>query len=107
VEWYLNHQDWVEKVISLCSVDVIFLSDQDDVWFPEKIEVVLSTFRSKKGALVVINDVRITDEYLKPTSITLMEQIHSTNLSDEFFVYGYWKKPIFTLAYSSNDVPKR
>ena len=24
VEWYLNHQDWVEKVISLCSGDVIF-----------------------------------------------------------------------------------
>ena len=54
----------------------------------EKIEVVLSTFRSKKGALVVVNDTRITDEYLKPINITLMGQIHSANLSDEFFVYG-------------------
>jgi len=77
-----------ERAIGLCSGDVIFLSDQDDVWFPEKIEVVLNTFRSKKGALVVINDAKITDEYLKPTNITVMEQFHSANLSDEFFVSG-------------------
>ena len=89
MKWYLNHQNWVEKVISLCSGDVIFLSDQDEVWFPEKNGVVLNTFRSKRGALVVINDARITDEYLKPTNITVMVQIHSANLSDEFFVYGY------------------
>jgi len=37
---------------------------------------------------VVVNDAKITDEYLKPTSITLMEQIRSASLTGKFFVYG-------------------
>lgn len=33
-----------EKAISLCSNDVIFLSDQDDLWLPEKVESYLHYF---------------------------------------------------------------
>ena len=33
-----------EKAISLCSGDIVFLSDQDDVWLPEKVETILNYF---------------------------------------------------------------
>lgn len=34
-----------EKAISLCENDIIFLSDQDDEWLPEKVEKMLDYFR--------------------------------------------------------------
>ncbi|TWP30651.1 glycosyltransferase [Apibacter muscae] len=33
-----------EKAISLCTGDIIFLSDQDDIWFPNKIKEVINFF---------------------------------------------------------------
>jgi glycosyltransferase involved in cell wall biosynthesis len=33
-----------EVAISRCTGDIIFMSDQDDVWFPEKIEAVAGCF---------------------------------------------------------------
>lgn len=33
-----------EKAITLCTGDIIFLSDQDDVWLPNKVEVISETF---------------------------------------------------------------
>ncbi len=77
-----------ERAISLCSGDVIFLSDQDDVWFPEKIEVVLNTFRSKKGALVVINDAVLTDEHLNSSKLTVIDQTLSAGFTTENFIQG-------------------
>src|SRR5881275_3323550 len=38
-----NFQQAVER----CSGDFIFLSDQDDVWLPEKIEKMLAAFESR------------------------------------------------------------
>lgn len=33
----LSHAKNFEKALSLCGGDVIFFSDQDEVWFPEKV----------------------------------------------------------------------
>ena len=33
-----------EKAVGLCTGDVIFLSDQDDIWFPERIELMVKPF---------------------------------------------------------------
>lgn len=45
-----------EKAISLCKNDVIFLSDQDDVWLPQKVEKYLSYFRENPNVSVLCSN---------------------------------------------------
>ena len=49
-----------EHAISACSGDVIFLSDQDDVWHADKVEAVLACFE-ETGAALVLHDAQMTD----------------------------------------------
>lgn len=53
-----------ENAISMCRGDVIFLSDQDDVWEADKVSFVKKCF-DKTGAILVMHDVRIMDEQLE------------------------------------------
>jgi glycosyltransferase involved in cell wall biosynthesis len=70
----LGHEKNFGKVIDLCSGDIIFLSDQDDVWFPTKLARVSSIFISKPGVLLVINDAEITNGAGLPTGRTVFSQ---------------------------------
>lgn len=67
-----------EKAISLCSGDLIFLSDQDDVWFTNKIEIIEAIFEKSPSLLAAINDVEITDHNLVTTGETLLEGMKKT-----------------------------
>lgn len=49
-----------ENAIRACTGDVIFLSDQDDVWLPGKVEAVTSAF-SDLDVSVVLHDASVTD----------------------------------------------
>lgn len=53
-----------ERAILACIGDIIFLSDQDDVWFPEKIEMVTGEFRRDPQAQVLLNGQILTDRDL-------------------------------------------
>jgi glycosyltransferase involved in cell wall biosynthesis len=76
-----------EKALSLCSGDIVFLSDQDDVWFPDKIERVVTAFVDK-GTSLVINDQVLTDGALNPTSFTKLGNIESLGFSEREFITG-------------------
>lgn len=67
----LGYKKNFEKCIRLCDGDVILASDQDDVWFPEKIERVLTHFSGSDELRVTINDQAITDSALIPTGNTI------------------------------------
>lgn len=77
-----------EKALSLCEGDIVFLSDQDDVWLPEKIGEVLNVFETAPGALAVINDKLIADENLVPTGATMLGNIRGFGSPDGNFVAG-------------------
>lgn len=77
-----------EKALSLCTGDIVFLSDQDDVWLPEKIGEVARVFEETPGALAVINDKLITDENLVPTGATMLGNIRGFGSPDGNFVAG-------------------
>lgn len=77
-----------EKALSLCEGDLVFLSDQDDVWLPEKIGDVAQVFEKAPGALAVINDKLITDENLVPTGATMLGNIRGFGSPDGNFVAG-------------------
>jgi glycosyltransferase involved in cell wall biosynthesis len=71
-----------EHAISKCRGAYIFLSDQDDIWTPDKVEKVMRVFADPKVALV-IHDARVMNQDLSQT------------LMDSFFAYrgskpGVW-----------------
>ena len=70
----IGHERNFGKAIDLCAGDLIFLCDQDDVWFPSKLEVIEKIFRANKNILLVVNDAEITDGYLNPTGRTVFGQ---------------------------------
>lgn len=45
-----------QKAINLCSGDIIFLSDQDDIWVPEKVSTIIKYFESNPTISVVFTD---------------------------------------------------
>lgn len=61
-----------EKAISLCTGDIIFLSDQDDVWYEYKVEKILEMFLSNPECEMVASDAEITDVKLKRSNTTLL-----------------------------------
>ena len=54
-----------EKVLSLCSGDLIFICDQDDYWFPEKIGTMEAYINQHPDAQLAFCDAWVTDEDLK------------------------------------------
>ena len=60
-----------EKAISLTTGDIIFISDQDDYWFPNKLEDYLIAFKSNPDVDYIFSDLQVTDKHLnkKPGSL--------------------------------------
>lgn len=77
-----------EKAISMCTGDIIFLSDQDDVWKKEKIQQIEDVFLKDRLAQIVINDALIVDEQLKPCGTSVLQQTLALNGSANEFVHG-------------------
>ena len=70
-----------EKAILLCSGDIIFLSDQDDVWLKNKIKEVLNIIKSYPKKKIFMHDAFITDHKLKPIGQTRFEKLKNENKS--------------------------
>lgn len=45
-----------QKAINLCHGDIIFLSDQDDVWHSDKVKVIMNFFQENEDKQVVFSD---------------------------------------------------
>lgn len=65
-----------ENALNACSGDVIFLSDQDDVWMPDKVECVMKEIHS--GADLVLHDAAVTDPALNITEPSYFA-VHGSN----------------------------
>lgn len=93
VEFYRN-----EKNLGYCgnfnaalmktTGDLVFLCDQDDVWFPEKIEHMIDVAERNPEALVVMNDAALTDGDLNNVGLTKIGQLKSAGFSMHDFVMG-------------------
>lgn len=59
------------QAITKSSGDIIFLADQDDVWFPHKIESMVKVFKENPEVGMVFSDAIVTDEHLNPYPKTL------------------------------------
>lgn len=57
-----------EKALNHSSGDIIFLSDQDDIWLPEKVENFIKIFQEMPDITLVLSDAKIIDEKGQITS---------------------------------------
>ena len=55
-----------QKAINMCHGDIVFLSDQDDVWMPEKVDTVVRHFNQHPLHQVVFTDATLIDGDGKP-----------------------------------------
>lgn len=62
-----------EQTILRCRGEIIFLSDQDDVWLPSKIEKMVAVLEEKEEVGFVFTNAVLVDEKLQPLSINLWE----------------------------------
>ena len=75
-----------EHAIRLCSGDLIFLSDQDDIWLPDKVEKVKQAFYDQE-VMAVLHDARIVDENLKELEPSFFKLRHS----ETGFIKNLWR----------------
>ncbi len=62
-----------EKAIELCEPGLIALSDQDDVWNPDKLERLESVFLKYPATGAVFSDASVVDQFLKPLGYSMWE----------------------------------
>ena len=77
-----------EKAARLCTGDIVFFCDQDDIWHAQKIETVVARFKESCRALTVLNDARLVDETGRWSGKTQYGSIRKVGLGDRLFVTG-------------------
>lgn len=51
-----------QKAVNLCKGDIIFLSDQDDIWYPHKVKTIVNWFETQPNKSVVFTNADLIDE---------------------------------------------
>ena len=64
-----------ERTISLCTGDVIALSDQDDVWRSDKLALFETVLNNSPSAGIVFSDAAIVDEKLNPLNRRMWDEV--------------------------------
>ena len=54
-----------ERIIKECNNELIFLSDQDDVWVTNKVEVMKEYFQREESLSLLMSDLIVVDKELK------------------------------------------
>jgi glycosyltransferase involved in cell wall biosynthesis len=62
-----------EKAISLCRESIVVLADQDDVWYPHKLQRIEHEFQASIDRVAVFSDADVIDEESKLTGAHLWE----------------------------------
>ena len=77
-----------EKAMSLCTGEIIFLSDQDDVWFCNKIDTMATTLATRQEIMVLNADLVLADDNLNPSPYTALGQSAALEYGPEHVVHG-------------------
>ncbi len=80
VHLYINVQNLgstknFEKAIRLCKGDIIFLSDQDDVWREDKIAWMSRLFKEHPGTGAIFSDAAVVDSELQSMGYRLWDSV--------------------------------
>jgi len=76
------------RTVSLATGDLVFISDHDDVWFPEKLATVEAAFDADPQVLVFINDQVIAEADGRLTDRTVLGNVRKLGYADEHYGTG-------------------
>lgn len=74
-----------EQALSACSGDILVLSDQDDVWEPEKLSLIVAAFQANPPVDLVFSDARMVDALGAPLGVLLFETLGISRNERELF----------------------
>jgi glycosyltransferase involved in cell wall biosynthesis len=77
-----------DNAISRCTGDIIFLSDQDDVWLPERLEKFEAAFQKDADVGLVFCDAYLVNEKLESLNCRNWELVGFNGKLQEMFVEG-------------------
>jgi glycosyltransferase involved in cell wall biosynthesis len=101
-----------ERSITLCTGDVIALSDQDDVWRSDKLHLFESVLNKSPSAGIIFSDAEIVDEHLNPLDRRMWDEVGfdahrrklvRTGRALEVLIHG-WTVTGATMAFRTNFV---
>lgn len=87
-ERQLGYAQNFNKALALSSGDIVFLSDQDDVWLDKKIDTVIKFFEQEPDKYLIIHDLEYCNEALKAVGQTKLDRLKSIGAGDRSYVTG-------------------
>ncbi|WP_018874647.1 glycosyltransferase family 2 protein [Thioalkalivibrio sp. ALJ1] len=76
------------RALEATTGDLVFLSDQDDVWFPNKLEAMEATANAQERAWLLMCDAALVDHDLAEAGFSKLDQIESAGLTLEYHAMG-------------------
>lgn len=76
------------RALTLSRGDIVFPCDQDDVWMPDKIEIMAQALDAKPNTAVMLCDTLLCDRSLKPNGETKIGRIRANGLPESAHVMG-------------------
>jgi len=80
--------------VSKTRSDLVALSDQDDLWLPNKLEILSSLLESDPSVMMVHSDAELVDESGKPLGMTVLESLRITGGERHNLVTGHGIKAL-------------
>ena len=77
-----------ENAISKSTGDLIFLSDQDDVWYESKIEIMVKEFKENPNILLIIHDADLVNQNMIKSNVSAISQVNSGFSNTDVFATG-------------------
>ena len=81
-----------QQAVNFCQGDIIFLSDQDDIWMPEKVKTIVSYFSENKNISTIF-----TNGYL----------INDNNIQEKDTLFDYFFDSLSHRLFNAGLVPER
>jgi glycosyltransferase involved in cell wall biosynthesis len=81
-----------EKASSLCQGEIIFFSDQDDVWLPAKLSEMQRCFQENPQAAIVFHDAAVVNSQLEPLGYSTWKAMNFTPRQQKQFTQGGYRQ---------------
>lgn len=77
-----------EQAISLCSGSIVVLADQDDIWYPNKLEIMEKAFARSSSIVAAFSDAEVIDQDARPLGLRLWPTFAFTPAKQKRFANG-------------------
>ncbi|MBF0423822.1 MAG: glycosyltransferase family 2 protein [Magnetococcales bacterium] len=77
-----------EQAISQCRGKIVFLSDQDDLWHPDKVRLFMELFHADPDVTMIMTDAEVIDGHGRSRGHTIWQSVQLTPKKQEMFRRG-------------------